>query len=143
MSLRNFVEDHNSDKVEPTEKGYTDFDFETVEAAFSEQQLTSADSQRLQRAIAFILDWLLKVDLNNHHALKSIGKRTVAMGWVVSPERFKRGDAMQSPSLRQLSKQLGITAPAMAPLTSEFSRLTKLTNRFQLHDSKNQYHAND
>lgn len=137
-----FIEELASDKADPTEKSHYDFDFAAVESAFGVEPLSPDDSERVNKAISFILDWLLKVDLNNTHALKTIGKRAIAMAWVINPDRLKIGSEKQSSSLRQLSKQLGFTAPNIAPLTSEFSRLTKLTNRFQLHDSKNHYANN-
>jgi len=64
----------------------------------------------------------------------------IAMAWVLEPNRFKMGDKMQSPSLRQLSKQLGFTAPNLSPFTADFSRLTKIFNQFQNHDWRKEKH---
>lgn len=127
---KGFMEEYGAtDEVEPTETSFHDFDFNAVEAALGENPLTEDDAHRLRFAMGFIIDWLLSVDLNDHRALKTIGKRAIAMAWVLEPKRFG-----EHASLRSLSKQLGFTAPNIAPITSEFSRLTKIVNKFQAHD---------
>jgi hypothetical protein len=142
MAIKNFVEEHNSDQVEPTAKGCAEFDWDEVERAFRDEPLTRRDAHKLAFALSFILDWLLKVDLNNHHALKSIGKRTISMAWVLDPERFTtgEGDEIEVASLRSLAKQLGFSAPNISPTTAEFSRLLKIFNQFQDHDWRNKKH---
>lgn len=138
MALKNFVEEHNSDQVEPTAKGCAQFDWDELERAFKETPLGDDEKHRLALAMAFILDWLLAVDLDRGHALKSIGKRVVAMAWVLDPQRFakRNGDELESISLRSLAKQLGFSAPNISPTTAEFSRLTEIFNQFQDHDWK-------
>lgn len=135
--MRSFIEAMGTDEAEPTEEHHCDFDLDAVEAAFGEQGLSSTDRDKLARALAFILDWLLKVDLSRHDALKSIGRRAVAMAWVLDPERFKCGNKLQSPSLTSLARQLGMTAANLSPDAADFSRITSLSNRFQGHDWKN------
>ena len=139
MGLKNFVEEHNSDQVEPTAKGCAQFDWDEVERAFGESPLTDDERHRLSLAMAFVLDWLMSVDLDSNHALKGIGKRTIAMAWVLDPGRFgsknKNIEASDS-SLRTLARKLGFSAPNISPLTAEFSRLTKIFNQFQDHDWK-------
>lgn len=75
-------------------------------------------------------------------ALKSIGKRAIAMAWVLEPNRFRRPGEVGDVSIRRLAAKLGFSAPAISPVTAEFSRLTKITNQFQKHDSKNSYANN-
>ena len=142
MAIKNFVEEHNSDQVEATAKGCADFAWDEVERAFADSPLTKQDAHKLAFALSFILDWLLSVDLNNHHALKSIGKRTISMAWVLDPERFTRreGDDKEVASLRSLAKQLGFSAPNISPITADFSRLLGIFNQFQEHDWRNKKH---
>lgn len=135
MSRSNgFIEGFASDTVEPTETSYHEFDFDAVEAAFSEVTGTPEDAEKFKQVTNWLLDWLLKVDLNDNRALKAIGKRAVAMAWVLEPERFG-----EKASLRSLSRLLGFTAPNIAPITAEFSRRTGIRNKFQDHDH---YHKN-
>lgn len=140
--MRSFVESVGAAEMEPTHDHSCDFDWAGLESALGElpqmpDGSTTNDAERFQQAMKFILDWLLSVNLDNHRALTAIGKRAIAMAWVIDPERFKRGDARQSPSLRQLSKQLGFTAPNISPLAADFSRISGLKNQFQRHDWRN------
>jgi hypothetical protein len=118
---------------EYSEEAATQFDFDAVEAAFADGGLSQEDAVKLRQALLFVLNWLLKVDLNDRRVLKNIGKRAIAMAWVIDPDRFRGEDERVNPSLRQLSRQLGFTAPNIAPITSEFSRLTGILNQFQFH----------
>lgn len=114
--------------------GVVDFDYEAVERRLGESpkaEITdTCDSKRLKFALSALLDWQFDVDLNHFDALRAIGRRAVAMAWVIDPKRFN------DDSLRSVSKRLGFSAPNLAPLTAEFSRLYKISNKFQKHDSK-------
>jgi hypothetical protein len=127
--LKAFVEDHNTDKAEPTAKACEQFDFDSVERAFGEESKLDHDQRaQLALALAFIFKWALNVNLMKRDALKMIGKRTLAMAWVTDPSLFNHD------SLRSIAKQLGCTAANLAPLTAEFARLTGIVNEFKDHD---------
>lgn len=113
-----------------TGEGSYDFDWALLEERLGEtssEAVRSEVQQKLALALGSILDWLMAIrPLKRRWALRSIGLRTVAMAWVVNPERLN-GD-----SIRSVAKQLGFTAANISPLTADFSRkFGGITNGFQ------------
>jgi len=116
------------DEVEPTIEACADFDWASVERAFGELRDDPEQRDRLAAVLRFVFDWMLRGNLRRMNALHVIGKRAVAMAWVIDPARFNND------SLRSIAMQLGCTAGNISPLTAEFSRLTGITNVFKAHD---------
>ena len=84
-------------------------------------------SDDMGKALAAIIGWVLASDWQNHSAFKTIAMRTVAMAWVVNPDRFG-----EDASLATLAKALGYKSPTfMSELTADFSRRFGIRNRYQ------------
>lgn len=126
-----FFEDYANPHAEPTEPHSADFDWDELEKRLGEHE-EPAERQYadLSRALKEILDWILDIDLGKDNADKIIGRRVIALAWVIDPSRF--GGA----SVRKLSARLGFTAPVLSSITAEVSRKFRISNKFQSHDSK-------
>src|SRR5262245_26739567 len=91
MKSNELIEDYRSDDIEPTEDaGCYDFDWETLFADLGENEASvePEDYQRMGQALGVIFDWLLAVDLNKKSAARLVGKRVLALAWVMDPRRF-------------------------------------------------------
>jgi hypothetical protein len=112
-----------------------EFDWETVFTHCDGDVTGDTETKRLAIKMAAgvmttLFDWLLKVNLRDQRALKSIGVRAVVMAWVVNPARF------EGASLTTLAKSLGYRShKAISPEAAEFSRDFGIKNSFQAHDS--------
>jgi hypothetical protein len=130
-------------QLNPAFHGNPDFDWETVFASLdgedhSNSNTMADDSTRCgayamsARLLARLLDWLIDANLKDSRGevvLRSIGVRTVAMAWVINPQRFDNA------SLAVIAKSLGFKgANSISPLSAEFSRRFGIQNHFQDHD---------
>ena len=86
----------------------------------------------LALALRRLLQWMLQVDYNLTASPLMpdtlIGRRVVALAWVTNPDLFP-----DRPSLRQLSRQLGVMPSILAALTGEVCREFGIQNRAQDH----------
>jgi hypothetical protein len=107
------------------------FPYDEVAAALGEDVDMTRDEVREQvaTALAGMLRFCLNTDLTNKKAEQIIGRRLVALAWVVNPGLFDG-----SPSLIKLSKRMGMQSIyKLAVLTGEASRHFKIQNRAQAH----------
>ena len=112
---------------------HADFDYATVAENLGEtepQPLPENDRADLALALSQMFDWLLAVDLKRASSVELVGRRVIALAWVMDCERFDGG------SLTKLAGQLGITAAQLSELTADASRRFGISNSFQEHDSK-------
>ena len=126
-----FDETYRSSPYDPLQEQSGTFDWDSVYAGLGEAG-SRDDAERLALALRRLLQWMLQVDYNLTASPLMpdtlIGRRVVALAWVTNPDLFP-----DSPSLRQLSRQLGITAPILAALTGEVCREFGIQNRAQDH----------
>lgn len=90
--------------------------------------LTESQIEQFAIFINQLLNWMMSHSLRKGGTLRSIGLRAVAATWVMYPARF--GDC----SLNHLAMQIGFGSNNIAPLTADFSRRFKITNKFQSHN---------
>lgn len=83
------------------------------------------------RMLGLIFRWVVRVDPTAKESRRQIGDRALSAIWVCNPWIFE-----QRESLRQLAAMFGLSAAQLSPLTAEFSRLHKISNEFQKHDSQ-------
>ena len=128
-------DDYPVEERDPLDSTLADFDWKALAEGLGEAKDEGVDYYLLGEALRKVFDWIFKLDLarsSSKHVFASIGKRTLAVAWVVDPERFGKGKN----SLRKLAHKLGITAPALSVNTADASRQFGVSNRFQAHDSK-------
>ncbi len=83
----------------------------------------------LPEALRRILRHLVARHRNDgDHYDRIVGRRTVALAWVVDPGLFE-----YSPSLAALARDLGITRAALSAHAAMYSREFGLTTRGQVH----------
>ena len=126
-----FKEDTVSEQADPVEARVIDFDWNTLYERLGEQA-PQPDHQKLALALRRILQWAVRVDydlvLSPITPDVAVGRRMIALAWVTNPALFP-----DSPSLRQLSRRLGLSAPLLAALTGEVCREFGIQNRAQDH----------
>ncbi|HET7624390.1 MAG TPA: hypothetical protein VFM25_03925 [Verrucomicrobiae bacterium] len=129
-----FHEDYQSQHTNPLSPTHADFDWDELDKRLGESELESDETpeQKFTAAMRRIFQWVLNIDYN----IKSnelmpdtlIGRRFIALAWVINPALFP-----DSPSLHKLSRRLGFTAPILAALTGEVCREFGIQNRAQAH----------
>ncbi|MGN6556257.1 MAG: hypothetical protein ACTHLW_21305 [Verrucomicrobiota bacterium] len=104
-----------------------DFDWELLRRIMGEakEEMGDVNYALLADVLREILTWLVK-----GKELKIVGKRAVALAWVVNP------DLLDSKSMRSMARQLGLSRGVLCRETGEASRVFKIRNRAQAH-SKN------
>jgi len=126
-----FHEDFRNPHVDPLETAHADFEWDNVAEHLGEE-LGRQDKEKLALALRRIFQWVLEIDYNIQCSPLTpdtlIGRRFVALAWVTNPDLFPGG-----PSLRQLSRHFGITAPILADLTGQVCREFGIQNRAQDH----------
>lgn len=138
MSKSNeLIADYKSTDQDPTAAGATgsyEFDWNELYRRLGEPtdeeepELEQRDFATMGRGLAKILDYILDVDLSKANAPHVIGRRLLALAWVIDPRRF------QNASIRKLAKRLGASAPHLSNMAADSSRKFKISNRFQAHD---------
>lgn len=125
-----FHEDFESDKLDVLDGQHNDFPWEELYARLDEakRELSERDYEAMVIALRRILDFILATDLDRKDADALIGRRAIALGWTLSPALF-----IGSPSLRRLSKSIGVNNRNMSKLTAQASRKFGCRNRAQLH----------
>jgi len=95
-----FKEDFISEKRDPTVPTATDFDWDEVFREMGE--LSSEDKASVAIVIRKIFLWVTAVKLNRRNTQKMVGRRFIALAWVLDPSLFE-----DSPSLESLGKKIG------------------------------------
>ena len=129
------IDDYKSEDHEPTaaEPSY-EFDWNRLFEALGESRdetpahIEERDYTAMGQALGRIFDFILDVDLDNSNAPRLIGRKVLALAWVMDPRRFE--DA----SIRKLAERLGCSAAWLSTLAADASRKMKVSNRFQSHD---------
>lgn len=122
-----FLEAYASAKVDPLFESSYDFDMAAVERALGEaEKLPDEHRDQLATAIWEIVRWLCDVPMNPN-APAMIGRRAIALAWVIRPELF---DGI---SLTKLAASLDLHKVLMSIHSAEASRVFKVRNRGQSH----------
>lgn len=83
----------------------------------------------LVRAFSSVLKFCVSIKANQSLSDALIGRRLIALTWVVNPALIEG-----SPSLRELSKRMGFkSSSGMAAITGEATRHFGVKNRAQAH----------
>lgn len=126
-----FSEDFISERQDPLSPTHQDFPFDDVARALGEDVDLERDDVRemVANAIAGIMRFCLNTDITNKRAEQIIGRRLIALAWVLNPGLFEG-----SPSLIKLSKRMGMKSPfALHILSGEVTRNFGIKNRAQAH----------
>src|SRR5262245_23619970 len=109
-NIKPFTEEFDNDEAEPGHEASYDFDWDGLFRSMGEPvvELEQKDYAAMGVALRAILDWVLKVDMAKPSAATFIGRRVIALAWVLDPERFKGA------SVRKLAKSLGVTPPVIS-----------------------------
>lgn len=110
--------------VHPSAKKYADFDWEALSVLLGEatEDLSERDFSALASAFHEILAWVIKGD-----KLDLIGRRTVALAWMLDPNLF------EGKSAASLAKKMGIHKERLSECVSESSRRFGIRNSSQKH----------
>lgn len=135
MKKTAFYEDWISPHQDPLAPTHADFDFDAVARNLGEpveaDNLPDEQCQitpELVRAFKHIFEFCLNIDINKSIATQLVGRRLMALAWVINPGLFE-----DSPSIRELNKRLGFQGSTMRMLTGEASRAFGIRNRAQGH----------
>lgn len=103
---------------------FIEFDWEALRQLLHEkrEELGAADFQLLGQCLGEILRWNVKGD-----RLHIIGRRTVALSWVVNPAIF------DGVSAAKLARRVGCHKAMLSQDAADFSREFKIRNRAQMH----------
>ena len=126
-----FHEDFASEHVDPLSDKHQDFDFDAVCRALGEVQgveLAEETREQLRQCLAAIFGFLVDVNLDRPNVDTYIGRRAIAMAWVVKPALFGGASQTQIAALIGASNKMTIS-----PHAAEFSRLFNVRNRGQSH----------
>lgn len=95
----------------------------------SEQQEHDEEMERINEFVRKLFEWVIAIDLNNPNAQVIVGRRFIALAWVLNPALFEN-----SPSASKLADMLGIKRKAdLWTLTGAASTHFGITNRGQSH----------
>lgn len=126
-----FHDDYAGD-LDPLDQTPIDFDWGLLEAAMGEIQpdLDEEHFAELAEALRRLLAWLVSIRVGHQpeRAANLIGRRTLALLWVVDPRLIT-----DSPSLSQLAARLGVSKAVLSNSTSQVTREFGVRNRSQAH----------
>jgi hypothetical protein len=128
-----FHEDYTTDKLDPLAPPMQeDFDWDELYERFgelSDRQKHDEQMERINEFVRKLFQWVVAIDLNRPNSQMLIGRRFIALAWVLNPALFEG-----SPSASKLAESLGITRKAnLWELTGEASRHFNIVNRGQSH----------
>jgi hypothetical protein len=111
-------------KLSPLAPKYMDFDWELLRRHLgeSEKEMGAADYALMGDALGVLLRWIVRGD-----RLDIIGRRAVALAWVVNPDIF------HGMSAAALARKSGCSHFGLNENTADASRVTGLRNRSQDH----------
>ncbi|MFM8359065.1 MAG: hypothetical protein ACKOET_10975, partial [Verrucomicrobiota bacterium] len=119
-------------ELDPLDQTPIDFDWSLLEAAMGELQpdLEGEHFAELAEALRRLLAWLVNVRAANppEKAANLIGRRTLALLWVVDPRLIT-----DSPSLSQLAERLGVSKAVLSHSAAQVTREFGVRNRAQVH----------
>ena len=123
-----FYEDSDSPKRDPQAEGRVEFDWPGVYETFNEFVDDQPEQDRVVILHAMI-DFVMKgIDLQHKNADRYMGRRFIALVWVVCPHLIPG-----SPSGRELARRIGMSHVTFARLTGEASKYFGITNGAQTH----------
>lgn len=138
MLKEEFYEDYNSSYytarpldplAPPTEM---EFDWDELYERLgepSDRQLHENNMEQISEFVRKLFQWVVAVDLKQPNSQMLVGRRFIALAWVLNPALFDG-----SPSASKLAETLGITRKAnLWTLTGEASQHFGITNRSQSH----------
>jgi hypothetical protein len=125
-----FHEDYINPKADPLHSQTIGFDYAAVEQALDEAQEEQPTDgyQALAALIRKMFLWGTDVDLKKKNAQAIIGRRFIALAWVIDPGLFNG-----SPSASTIARTLGFHPVTLQKLTGEAARHFKIVNRAQDH----------
>lgn len=126
-----FDETYSNPHTDPLYPTQADFNWEELYRRLGEADPDTPCDHTIT-ALRRVFHWLLNIKYNIESNRVTpdmlVGRRLIALAWVINPDLFPN-----SPSLRQLSRHLGVTAPVLASLTGEVCREFGIQNRAQAH----------
>jgi hypothetical protein len=128
-----FYEDYATDNLDPLAPPMQeDFNWDELYERFgelSDRQKHDEQMEQINEFVRKVFQWVVAIDLNRPNSQMLIGRRFIALAWVLNPALFEG-----SPSASKLAERLGITRKAnLWELTGEASRHFKILNRGQSH----------
>jgi hypothetical protein len=125
-----YFDDYTFQHLDPLSPSQADFDWEAVYAALGDEPICAQDESydRLVHAFRRVFEFCLTIDLNKENSTELIGRRLLALAWVMNPAIIDG-----SPSLIELSNRLGLSPYPLAIITSEVSKQFGIRNRAQAH----------
>jgi hypothetical protein len=131
------LEDHQSrEAVEEALTRHCDGETDEINTQTESRTRTEILQEAFRLVFATFQDPNLKCKLHNQYRLslaELVGRRCIALGWVVNPDLFVGTLFNGAPSLRSLAKEMGISTPAISELTSEVTEAFGISNRSQVH----------
>ena len=130
MNKPEFLEDFKNPAVDPLYTDTMDFDFAEVERQLGESVLDDDEAAaKVSEAFLKLFALVAAVDLDSPRAVELMGRRFLALTWVMNPSLLEG-----SPSLTSLSKRIGMRSMyPMTILTGEVTRTFGIKNRAQAH----------
>lgn len=128
-----FHEDYISSKLDPLASPmHEDFNWDELYERMDEPTDSQAHDEQMEQITEFVrklFEWVIAIDMNNPNAQMLVGRRFIALAWVLNPAMFE-----DSPSASKLAETLGIKRKAdLWTLTGEASQYFGITNRGQSH----------
>lgn len=127
--MTDFIEGWNSE-LDPLDSRSCDFDFDAVSRALGEASDECGDAEnrdRLVFALRELLEFISDVNLENPDAATMIGRRAVAVLWVINPDYFS------GHSLSWLANRLGCSVALLSQVSAPTRRKFGVHNRGQAH----------
>lgn len=120
-----FIEDYQSDSESALDGQTYDFDWAGLEERLGEaaEELSERDYEGLVEAFNVILDWLL----DGSPMSERIGRRVIALAWVLNPSRF------DGESVTKIASRLGLSKATLSCETAAASKRFGIRNRGQAH----------
>ena len=124
-----FFEHYQSPRLDPVDGRNEDFDWQGLERMLGEDAPLPAgqpDFTLLAETLTRLFAYLLEGRAASRHMDRTIGRRAIAMIWVLRPDLIEG-----TPSLARIARKIGKTRAALSKQASEFSRAFGLTSRSQ------------
>lgn len=118
----------DADGGDPLSSSQVDPDWETIERELDGHQLTVSEFEKLGSALKAVLGWMVPARCSSATVQNVILRRLVIMAWCLSPSYFA-----DSPSLRRLAEDLGISTTIASRHAASFRRRFGIQNRSQQH----------
>ena len=123
-----FHPEMHSTRVDPLHETTEDFPYEEVERNLGEPvDARGEEMARLVQAVNALIRYLVPAEPKRPTHAAHIGRRTLAMAWVLQP------GLVGGKSLRQLARAMGCTPQSLSTHAAEFSRMFNVVNRGQAH----------